>query len=66
LYVSMFLMPEIDTTPESKRLQILFGLSVAFFYAVVILAGYHYALFHAVVLACLLRGLLLLLGVKYV
>lgn len=66
LYVSMFLMPEIDTTPERKSLQILFGLSAAFFYAVIILSGYHYALFYAVMSACFLRGLLLSLGVKYV
>jgi enediyne biosynthesis protein E5 len=52
-----YMISDPGTTPTTRRGQIIFGLSVAAVYGILISLGVAFAIFFALVLVCILRGL---------
>lgn len=57
-----YMITDPGTTPVVARRQVLFGLSVAAVYGILISAGVAYAIFFALIIVCFLRGVTVFLG----
>lgn len=57
-----YMITDPGTTPVDPRRQVIFGLSVAAVYGVLIGLGVAYAIFFALVIVCFLRGITVFLG----
>lgn len=57
-----YMITDPGTTPTTRHGQIIFGITLAAVYTVLILAGIAYAIFFALVLTCFMRGFAILAG----
>ncbi|NIJ13038.1 hypothetical protein FHU38_003382 [Saccharomonospora amisosensis] len=57
-----YMITDPGTTPVKSRNQLVFGLTTAFVYGTLVLNGVVFGLFFALVITCVLRGLVLLAG----
>ncbi|MEV0391700.1 enediyne biosynthesis protein UnbU [Polymorphospora rubra] len=55
-----YMITDPGTTPRSRRGQVIFGLTAAGIYSILVLAEVSFGLFFALVITCILRGLILL------
>ncbi|MEV7230522.1 enediyne biosynthesis protein UnbU [Polymorphospora sp. NPDC051019] len=55
-----YMITDPGTTPRSRRGQVIFGLTAAATYSILVLAEVSFGLFFALVITCILRGLILL------